>query len=457
MTRLLLPPRYVALVLLIVDLASLVFLFDLVYSIRVGNWHGNQWTLVWPLLFTLASLYILDTYRTDAQIAGMWAPVRTVIAVGFAGMLSSVAAYASGYWGNLFGRGVLPIAMLLFAVWASTVRFLIAKWVRQQTESVCWLVLGAGEPASLLWKDFSKAGSGGQLYFLAQNEEERREAKVRGLPDTAGMIKDIESEGFSSCTGVIISLPPPLPDDLVQKLMQIRYAGKSVYDLADFYEHFWFKVPILHLKSGWFVFAYAFDLLQDPLGVRLKRILDIAVSAVLLLLFAPLMALIALLIRLDSPGPAIFRQRRVGEGRKIFTLYKFRSMRMDAEINGPQWAEVNDMRATWIGRVLRAVRLDELPQLWNVIRGDMSFIGPRPERPEFTELLEKQIPYYDSRYLVKPGITGWAQVMHPYGASVEDALRKLQYDLYYIKHYSLFLDVAIVFKTLRIVLLGRGR
>lgn len=457
MTRLLLPSRYVSLVLLIVDLASLIFLFNIVYSMRIGDWRGDQWTLVWPTLFTLASLYVLDTYRTDAQIAGMQAPVRAIIAVAFAGVLSSVAAYVSGYWGNLFGRGVLPIALFLFSFWAYVVRFFAAKWTRQQSETVCWLVLGAGESASFLWKDFSKTGHRGKMHFLAKNNEEYRESQARGLPEPVGTMQCINAEKLKTYAGIIISSPPPLPDDLVQLLMQIRYDGKSVYDLTDFYERFWFKVPILHLKNGWIVFAYAFDLLQDPLGVRLKRILDVVISTALFLLFSPLMIIIVLLIRLDNPGPAIFHQKRVGEGRREFTIYKFRTMRMNAEENGPQWTNVNDTRVTRIGRVLRITHLDELPQLWNVIRGDMSFIGPRPERAEFTKMFESQIPYYDSRYLVKPGITGWAQVMYPYGASVEDAHEKLQYDLYYIKHYSLLLDIAILFKTVRIVLLGKGR
>lgn len=451
------PSRYVTLVALAIDLTSLLLIFQLVYSIRVGEWQGEQWALVWPTLIVLVSLYVLDTYRVDVQIAGMWAPVRTVIAVAFGGALTSITAYVSGYWGSLFGRGVLPIAMLLFAIWASAVRILITKWARRRTESVRWLVLGAGEAASLLWKDFSAVDSGGQMHFFAVDETEYLEAKARRLPEPIGMMERLDAEHLGGYTGVIITIPPPLLDGLVQQLMKVRYAGKSVYELADFYERFWHKVPIFHLKSGWFMFAHAFDLLQDPLGVRLKRILDVVISTASFLMFAPLMGCIALSIKLDSRGPIIFRQRRVGEGRKIFMLYKFRSMHMDAEKNGHQWTDVNDSRITRVGRILRRTRLDELPQLWNVIRGDMSFIGPRPERPEFTEMLEKKIPYYDSRYLVKPGISGWAQVMYPYGASIDDAREKLEYDLYYIKHYSLLLDIAILFKTLRVVLLGRGR
>jgi lipopolysaccharide/colanic/teichoic acid biosynthesis glycosyltransferase len=169
------------------------------------------------------------------------------------------------------------------------------------------------------------------------------------------------------------------------------------------------------------------------------------------------MLLAAIAVKLESRGPAIFRQARTGLGGKEFEILKFRSMADDAERNGPQWAQKSDPRITRVGRVLRLLRIDELPQLVNVLKGEMSFIGPRPERPVFNATLEKEIPLYNLRHLVRPGITGWAQVMYPYGASVEDAREKLQYELYYIKNYSVLLDIGIVFKTLRVVLLGKGR
>lgn len=455
MRKILIPPLYFSLGLLAVDVVSLVFLLKLVYHLRIGEWHSDQWTLALPVTLTLMSMYILDVYRTDQRVSGMRAPVRTITAVVFAGFLSAVTAYLMGYWGNLFGRGVLPIALLVFAIWAALIRYFVSTWARSRAESVRWLVLGVGEPAVRLWRDFRNAETEGEMYFLALDEHDRSAATSHGLPAPRGTLDDFPS--LTGYTGLIITLDPPLPDVLVQRLMQIRFSGTPVYDLPDFYEHFWLKVPVLHLQGGWLVFSYAFDLLQNPLGLRLKRILDVSTSLLMLLSLAPLMVLIVLAIRVDSPGSAVYRQIRVGEGKKSFTLYKFRSMRADAESRGPQWTGVDDSRITRVGKILRVTRLDELPQLWNVLRGDMSFIGPRPERPEFTGMLEKQIPYYDSRHLVKPGITGWAQVMYAYGASVDDAREKLQYDLYYIKHYSLLLDIAILFKTIRVVLLGRGR
>jgi len=168
------------------------------------------------------------------------------------------------------------------------------------------------------------------------------------------------------------------------------------------------------------------------------------------------MAVVAAAVKLDSPGPALFRQIRVGLNGELFEVLKFRSMRIDAEAAGAQWAQENDPRVTRLGKYLRTFRLDELPQFINVIRGDMSFVGPRPERPEFVERLREHIPYYDERHTVRPGLTGWAQVCYPYGACVEDALRKLEYELFYLKNMSVFFDAAIVFKTVKIVLFGRG-
>ncbi len=457
MSKHLIRPLHVSVLLLLSDVAGLLFFINLAYVLRLGSWHGDQWTVVWPVSFTLLSLYVLDVYRTDVQISGIRAPARAVIAVMLAGVMSATIAYSGGYWGNLFGRGVLPIALLFFAIWCTATRYIAAYWLKQRAEQMRWLVLGAGETANLLWNDFRKSESGGNLVILARDQSEKHQASLNAGPPMAGTLADLDRWDLTSYSGIILTLPPPLPADLVKNLMRIRFQGISVYDLTDFYEHFWSKVPVLHLRTGWLLFTYGFDLIQNPLGLRLKRILDILLALFLFAALFPLMLLVALLIRLDSPGTVIYRQLRVGEGGKTFALHKFRSMRENAEPDGARWASTNDSRITRFGRVLRATRLDELPQLLNVLRGDMSFIGPRPERPEFTAMLEKQIPYYDSRYLVKPGITGWAQVMYAYGASVDDAREKLQYDLYYIKHYSLLLDIAILFKTIRVVLLGRGR
>jgi exopolysaccharide biosynthesis polyprenyl glycosylphosphotransferase len=230
----------------------------------------------------------------------------------------------------------------------------------------------------------------------------------------------------------------------------------QVDDAVDFYEDFSGKIWVDGLDSEWFVYTDGFK--HSKTGLFFKRSVDIIFALFLILLTAPLLAIIAAAIKLGSRGPVLFRQTRVGLHGKTFTIYKFRSMCHDAEVeSGPTWATERDGRVTVVGRVLRRFRLDEIPQAFNVLRGEMSIVGPRPERPYFVDRLEQQIPFYRLRHYVKPGITGWAQVMYPYGASLEDAYEKLQYDLYYAKHKSPSCDAQILIRTLNIVLLGGGR
>ena len=239
-------------------------------------------------------------------------------------------------------------------------------------------------------------------------------------------------------------------------LIDFKFRGVKIERAIESFEKAERKIWLQGLTSKSVIFANGFGPSRFYLGC--KRIFDLIVSIALFILSAPLMALVAAAIWIESPGPAIFRQERVGLQGKKFIVYKFRSMRMDAEKHtGPAWAKKDDDRVTWIGAFLRKCRLDELPQLYNVIRGEMSFIGPRPERQYFVDLLKDKVPYYDLRHYIKPGVTGWAQVMYPYGSCIEDAYEKLQYDFYYAKHISFGIDVVILLKTLRVVLFGKGR
>lgn len=254
---------------------------------------------------------------------------------------------------------------------------------------------------------------------------------------------------------VIVALPDRRGKLPVDSLMECKFQGTQINDGINFYEELVGKILVDDLRPSWFIFSSGFR--QFRLTRITKRLGDIIIAWVALLGSLPLFILTALLVRISSPGPIFFRQERLGEDGRLFTLLKFRSMSVDAEAEtGPVWAQHGDRRATAVGRFLRNSRLDELPQLINVIRGDMSFVGPRPERPFFVEQLQKEIPYYSLRHTVKPGITGWAQIKYSYGASKEDALEKLQYDLFYIKHLSLWLDLLIILETIKVVLLGRG-
>ncbi len=240
----------------------------------------------------------------------------------------------------------------------------------------------------------------------------------------------------------------------VNALLRCRLMGMRVYDASGFCERILRRLPVQFLRAS--DFAFADELTMSPMRRALKRGFDIFVASLLLGLAAPFLVLVALAIKLDSKGPVFYRQERVGVDGKSYWLWKFRSMRTDAEKNGAVWARANDDRVTRVGRFIRKTRVDEIPQVFNVLVGDMSFVGPRPERPVFVEQLKQQIPFYGLREAVKPGITGWAQICYPYGASVEDARNKLEFDLYYVKNGSLFLDIGIIFHTVRHVLLGRG-
>jgi sugar transferase (PEP-CTERM system associated) len=242
----------------------------------------------------------------------------------------------------------------------------------------------------------------------------------------------------------------------LQEVLSCKLSGMEVMDAPEFYERVNKKLMLENITPSWFIFAKGFKIM----GLRrfVKRIIDVALSLIGILIVAPFMPLVILAIKYDSPGPVLFKQVRVGKGDEDFVIFKFRSMRQDAEKDsGAVWAKQNDNRITALGRFLRKSRIDEIPQLFNVLRGDMSLVGPRPERPEFVKDLKKIIPYYSERHFVKPGITGWAQVRYPYGASVEDAIEKLRYDLYYIKNYTLFFDFRIMLDTVSVMAKKLGR
>jgi sugar transferase (PEP-CTERM system associated) len=241
----------------------------------------------------------------------------------------------------------------------------------------------------------------------------------------------------------------------LRSLLDCRLKGVQITDLARYFERVHCRVPIHLVKVSWLIYGNGYR--QGPLRAATKRATDVLFASLLLVLTLPIMALVGAMIMLESGTPVIYRQTRVGRLGKHFVLFKFRSMVPNAENgNGAQWAEVNDPRTTRMGRLMRRSRIDELPQIINVLRGEMSFVGPRPERPEFVTTLTEQLPFYAVRHSVNPGITGWAQVRYSYGASVEQSLKKLEYDLYYVKNHSLALDLQIVLETVRVVLFGEG-
>ncbi|WP_294530046.1 exopolysaccharide biosynthesis polyprenyl glycosylphosphotransferase [uncultured Fusobacterium sp.] len=256
---------------------------------------------------------------------------------------------------------------------------------------------------------------------------------------------------------LIILCREKLASSEIREILAMKLKGVEVKSYFDYMIENEGKIEVEFITEEWLLQAYGFKILRSQIQNNIKRVFDIIMAIIIGVMTLPVMAVAAIIVRFESPGPIIYSQDRVGENGKEFKVHKFRSMRNDAEKDGAKWAQVNDPRVTKFGNFMRKTRIDELPQLINVLKGEMSFIGPRPERMVFIKELEKEIPYYNLRHMVKPGLTGWAQVMYPYGASVEDARRKLEYDLYYIKHHSLYLDLMIMFMTFKTVVFGKGR
>jgi sugar transferase (PEP-CTERM system associated) len=347
----------------------------------------------------------------------------------------------------------LPLAAVAILGWHSLHRWAIGR--EALSDNV--LILGTGHTAQQIAAEMMRRAPLGYrvVGFLGEHPAEvgRPLVDPSVVGTTAHLLPLVESLKVSL---IVIALEDRRGRLPVDDLLRCRLAGVKVEDAPGFFERLTGKILVSDLRPSWLVFSPGFTKPRPLFGS--KRAAELLVAPVLLVAFAPLLGLLALLIRLESPGPALFRQARVGLRGRLFVLYKLRTMRVDAEAaTGPVWAAAgDDPRLTRLGHVLRKLRLDELPQLINVVKGEMSLVGPRPERPHFVEKLRQVIPYYDERHTVRPGITGWAQVKFGYGSTIEDSERKLQFDLYYVKNMSLFLDLAIVLETAKVMLLGRG-
>ena len=351
----------------------------------------------------------------------------------------------------MLGRGVLFLALALFILYQFLWQVVAGSGTQRSPFARRVLILGAGELARELGALLSSTSSS----FTLAGYLDCSEGSVVGHEHLVQKEGDLLSTAVKARAGIIVVALAERRGVLpLQEMMRCKMNGIEVVDAPAFYEIVQGKLMLEHMTPSWIIFSTGFR--RTALIGVYKRCIDILLSVTGLVLTAPFFPLIALAILVESPGPIFFKQVRVGNGEKPFVLYKFRSMRRDAERAGAVWAVKNDARVTGVGRFLRNSRIDEIPQLYNVLKGEMSFIGPRPERPEFVESLKRDIYYYSKRHTIKPGLTGWAQVRYPYGATVEDAIEKLRYDLYYIKNLSFFLDTQIIFETVKVVLFGRG-
>lgn len=357
------------------------------------------------------------------------------------------------------GRGVMALAFMFAFAGTALNRLVFVRLVDMNALKRRLLVLGTGTRAAQI----------GNLY--EQDEDMRRKFHLVGYLALTKATHHpyVPRENLLEHSGSLLAIATRhMADEIVvairdrrngglniDELLECKLNGIEVTDISSFFERETGHVQLDSLNPSWIVFSDGFG--RTTAKSTSKRIFDVAVSLLLLVVTLPVTLLTALLIVLESGFPMFYRQERMGECGQAFGVFKFRSMRQNAEQAGqPQWAKINDDRVTRVGRVIRKLRIDELPQVINVLKGDMSFVGPRPERPYFVEQLATQIPFYHNRHSIKPGITGWAQIRYPYGSTVEDAMHKLQYDLYYAKNHSLFLDLIILFQTAQVVLFGKG-
>lgn len=415
--------------------------------------HG-LYKAAFATLFCLGAFYLYDLYDFVIMHDRRELVLRLIQALGLAWMALALAFYAVP--ALMIGRGVslisLALALMLMVGWRLSIHWLLGH--PHIGERI--LIVGSGEMAVETAREaLERRDAGYRIIGFTDNDPELLgksliNPRVIGL--TNNLVEIVKRENIDR---IVVAMGERRGQFPVEQLLQLSLSGDVfIEECATFYERVTGRVHLGMMRPSLMIFS------GRGRQARLNSITRVAmhrsVAFVGAILSLPLVLITALLIKLDSKGPVFYRQERVGRNGRTFTLMKFRSMRVDAEKDGPVWAQDGDDRATRIGRIIRRIRVDEIPQFWNILKGEMNFVGPRPERAHFIKQLAAEIPYYEQRHLIAPGLTGWAQIKYPYGASVEDARQKLQYDLYYIKNQSLLLDAAILFETIKTIIFSRG-
>ena len=420
-------------------------------GMAIGSPLDRNWVLLGFAGVMLTAMISVGVYGTDALRSVRYASARLLVAISLGVIGLSFVDWLTG--GAHFWRSTLAYAMGLSIMALLLNRLVVGGILGASAFRRRVLVLGAGNRANRLRQLGERPESGFVIVgYVGMNDSNPlvEEAIARGA--IHNLTRFVENLGVSEVVLALEERRNALP---LKDLLRIKTAGVHVNDFATFLERETGRIDLDTVNPSWLIFSDGFSS-SRAFSSFAKRLFDVAASALLLALTAPLILLFALLVKIDSRGPAFFRQVRVGLYGQHFDVIKLRSMRTDAEAAGAQWATRDDPRVTHIGRFIRKVRIDELPQTWSVLKGEMSFVGPRPERPEFVSDLEEKLPFYAERHMVKPGITGWAQINYPYGASMEDSRHKLEYDLYYVRHASPLLDLQILFRTVAIALQMKG-
>ena len=450
---------YAVLFLALIDLALLLFAADAAWVVRARqiDMAVEPTSLrYWPLInFALAlqlAMVAVGVYGSDAFHSLRFAAARLLVAICLGVIFLSVIYFTLP--GYTLWRSNSLYAMAFAFVLLVTVRIILGQTLGTEAFKRRVLVLGAGQRAARL----GRLGAERATSFSVVGHVDMGDcAPVVGTAVLRSAIDDLAAYAARlGANEVVLALEERRKAMPVNDLLHIRTLGVHVNEISTFLERETGRVDLRSINPSWLIFSDGFSS-GRRLSSFAKRVFDIVVATLLLTVSLPFIMLGALAVKLDSRGPAFYRQTRTGLYGAPFDIVKLRSMRQDAEVAGKAvWAEKDDPRITRVGRIIRKLRIDELPQVWTVLKGEMSFVGPRPERPQFVAELNKKIPFYAERHVVKPGITGWAQINYPYGASLDDARQKLEYDLYYAKNYTPFLDVVIILQTIRVVLFPDG-
>jgi sugar transferase (PEP-CTERM system associated) len=415
-----------------------------------------SWTqILLVALVTQISLYFNDLYDFEISSNMIELVTRLIQSIGMTSIILAVIYFLLP--GAMIGRWIFFVSIIFLLFFLASWRFLYALVIKNKVFTEKAIILGSGDLAKKLVEEVqNRRDISYDIKSVLFHEQVRHSPpQFDRVPVRYGFDGICDIAMAEEATHIIVALDQKRGVLPYNELLNCKMRGLSIIDGESFYERITGKILVDKISPSWLIFSDGFA--KSRVSKITKRFVGLIMSFLLLIMSSPIMLLIAIAVKIDSRGPVLFCQKRIGENEKIFTLYKFRSMRANAEDEtGPVWASDDDPRVTRVGKIIRKLRLDELPQLWNVFKGDISFVGPRPERPFFVEKLKNLVPYYKQRFTVKPGITGWAQTKYGYGASVEDALEKLKYDLYYAKNMSWIMDLVIIFHTLKIVLLGRG-
>ena len=399
------------------------------------------------------SLYYFDLYDLKIFRSNIELTIRLLQSLGLSSIVLAILYYLFPFL--IVGRGIFLISLGFMGAVIVSWRVIYNHLLKAKQLDQRIMIVGSGQLAKNIAREIiDKADTGFNVVgFITDNPERVGERLVNPsvIGDQSQILEIATKEKVDRIIVALEERRGKFPED---QLLSCRMKGIPVEDGIEFYEHLTGRLQVESLRPSVLIFSDGFK--KSKLTMWMKRVVGFSLSLVGLALLSPLILVISILIKMDSRGPVFYQQERVGENGRVFKLLKFRSMVENAEANGPVWAEPDDVRVTRIGRWIRKWRLDEIPQMFNVLKGDMSFVGPRPERPYFVETLRREIPFYDRRFFVKPGITGWAQIKYRYGASKIDALEKLKYDLYYIKNLSPLFDLLIIFETTKVVLFGKG-